>query len=263
MPELTPLFDSLSHPTLTGRWPGRTVDASFARLNTELAANGFVGACAVGLAGVERYEHQAFAVACAAYPSLVPVAGYGFHDGDVDQELAYLRRLGYVGIKIHPRYSGVELGDPRLSETVTAAARHQLVTFLCTYHHTGLPDYPRSDVFVDTVDILRSAPDSRVVLLHGGDVQLMRYAELVRHNDNLLLDVSFTMLKYAGSSLDADLRFLFGHLDQRVCVGVDHPEFSHAQMRARFEELAAGLPETKRRNVGSASLLRFLGIADS
>ena len=62
-----------------------------------------------------------------------------------------------------------------------------------------------------------------MVLLHGGDVQLLRYAELVRFNANLILDLSLTIMKYAGSSLDADLSFLFREFDRRICIGSDHP----------------------------------------
>jgi hypothetical protein len=52
---MIPIFDSLSHPTLTGRWISGDVDATFPTLDSELRAAGFCAACAVGLAGIQGY----------------------------------------------------------------------------------------------------------------------------------------------------------------------------------------------------------------
>src|SRR6185503_12404899 len=107
---------------------------------------------------------------------------------------------------------------------------------------------------------LRRSPGSKVVLVHGGDVQALRYAELVHYNPNLLLDLSYTLLKYRGSSLDADMHYLFRALDRRTCIGVDHPEFTHRALRERFDELASGLPEEKANNIAHRNLESFLGV---
>ena len=71
-----PLFDTCAHPTLDGRWLDRNeYSCSFSELSEQLSQNGFVGSCAVGLAGLNGYSHQGFAEACDAYPNLVPIAG--------------------------------------------------------------------------------------------------------------------------------------------------------------------------------------------
>jgi predicted TIM-barrel fold metal-dependent hydrolase len=89
----------------------------------------------------------------------------------------------------------------------------------------------------------------------------MKYAELVRHNTNLLLDLSMTFMKYEGSSVDEDLTFLFSSFDRRICLGTDHPEWSHLQLRTRFEEVVAktGIPEEKQKNIAYENLERFIG----
>ena len=102
--------------------------------------------------------------------------------------------------------------------------------------------------------------DARIVLVHGGDVDVMRYAQLVRHASNALLDLSFTMVKYAGVPSHLDLKFLLKHLDRKICIGVDYPEFHHEQVRRRFEELTAGLGNTERENAGSVNLASLLGV---
>ncbi len=255
------LFDSLSHPTLTGTWFGRDLDASWPALVERMRQNGFSRACAVGLAGVEGYEHEAFIEACRPYPELVPIAG--IHPrGDLAAELSRVKELGFAGIKLHPRLSDFSMGDDCLAEALRAARDVDLPVFLCTYCHRPVEHAPLEDPLYGLARALRAVPDIRLVLLHGGDVELMRYMQLVRHSHNILIDLSFTMMKYAGSSLDLDLAYVLRGFNRRTCFGVDHPEYTHAEVRARFDALAAGLSDDERANVGSRNLARFLRLPD-
>jgi predicted TIM-barrel fold metal-dependent hydrolase len=255
------LFDSLSHPTLTGSWFGRDLDASWPALVKQMRENGFSRACAVGLAGIEGYEHEAFIDACKPYPELVPIAGVDPR-GDVDAELRRVQTLGFAGIKLHPRLSDFSLGDDCLIDAFRAAGAVDLPVFLCTYCHQPVEHAPLSDPLYGLARALRAVPDVRLVLLHGGDVELMRYMQLVRHSPNILIDLSFTMMKYAGSSLDLDLAYIMRGFNRRTCFGVDHPEYAHVEVRARFDALSAGMSDDERTNVGSRNLARFLRLPD-
>src|SRR5207237_4491279 len=140
------LFDSLSHPTLSGDWFGRGSDATFATLAGDLRSAGFRRACAVGLAGQEGYDHVAFAQRCGAYSELVPIAGVVPQGpGLIDRELDLVRDLGFRGIKLHPRLSNFRYDDPQLAGTFQAATRRNLAVFLCTYYHAPIERYPDAD----------------------------------------------------------------------------------------------------------------------
>jgi hypothetical protein len=71
----------------------------------------------------------------------------------------------------------------------------------------------------------------------------------------VLLDLSFTLCRYEGSSVDLDIRYLFQNFDQRICVGSDNPQFTLAQFRKRFDELSADLDPEKRMNAAHRNLL--------
>jgi predicted TIM-barrel fold metal-dependent hydrolase len=256
-----PIFDSLSHPTLTGRWITGDFDASFATLDRNLRDTGFCGACAVGLAGIAGYSHELFMRACRSYPALVPVAGLDPTGPEpLAAEIDRIADLGYRAVKLHPRLSRFDPTAEALGAIFRAASARGLVVFYCTYLHTSVDRYPEADPFYTLVGGLKCSPGARVVLMHGGDVQALRYAELVRFNPDLLLDLSFTVLKYRGSSLDADMSFLFREFDRRICIGVDHPELTHRALRARFDELAAGLAQDKAHNIAHRNLETFLGV---
>jgi predicted TIM-barrel fold metal-dependent hydrolase len=255
------LFDSLSHPTLTGDWFGRGVDTSFDTLVRDMREAAFTRACAVGLAGHEGYEHASFAARCRTFPQLVPIAGVAPKPAaEIDRELDTIRELGFRGIKLHPRISGFGYDDPHLAETFKSATRRGLPVFLCTYFHAPIELYPDHDPLYCVARALKSAPDTRLVLLHGGTVELMRWMQFARHTPGILFDISFTLMRYRGSSLDADLAWLFHEFYDRTCLGTDHPEFSHGDVRTRFQELAERAPPEAASKIGGLNLAQFLGV---
>jgi hypothetical protein len=87
--------------------------------------------------------------------------------------------------------------------------------------------------------------------------------EIVRANDNLILDFSFTIMRYRGSSrLDADMNYLFRTTDQLISIGSDFPEYTPAQMMQRFAELAVGVEPHRIDNITHRNLERlFAGYA--
>src|SRR5207248_3259907 len=146
---MIPIFDTLAHPTLTGSWLRSGKDASFEGLAASLDGAGYLGAAAVGIWGVEDYADEAFIRQCRGHPRLVPVAGFNpAHGGSIANEMQRLSALGYGAIKIHPRFTGLELSGPMLGRTLAAAAEHDLVVFYCTYQHCGIERYPSEDPFV-------------------------------------------------------------------------------------------------------------------
>lgn len=255
-----PLFDSLSHPTLSGTWIDGKTGTTFAAVHEQAEAHGFAAVCAVGLHGVGGYEHRAFAEACAPYPLLVPIAGLDPQTTSLSAELQTIAGLGFRGVKIHPRFSDYQPDAQSLGTVLREVHAAGLVTMYCTYAHGPIRQYPPQDPLYVLVQALQRAPDARVVLMHGGDMRLMEYAQLVRHNPQLLLDLSFTVLKYRGSSMDMDIAYLLAHLDERLCIGVDHPDFDHSRLRARFDAMTTELDVEKARNVGYRNLARMLGV---
>jgi hypothetical protein len=60
--------------------------------------------------------------------------------------------------------------------------------------------------------------------------------------ENYLLDLSMTMMRYKGSSIELDIKFLFENLDERICIGSDFPEYSIQKTKERFIELYPQTP---------------------
>jgi hypothetical protein len=102
------------------------------------------------------------------------------------------------------------------------------------------------------------------VLLHGTGTTMLDLYEIVRCNDHLLLDLSFTIMRYRGSArLDDDMHFLFKTTDRLVTVGSDWPEYTPAATLARFDELTQGIDAERVRNIACGNLERLFPPATS
>ncbi len=263
-----PLFDSLQHPLPKPEW----FDDRFAnrqRLDGILAERSDAGvrqSLAVGMGPqLGGYDERTYADwVRRSIPGAVPVAWCSPNDlqgCQLSTEMARLRKLGYAGIKLHPRLARFCYDDTRLPDLIRAAADHGLVTLLCTYSAGVRSDAHRMS-FDSLCGLLAGIDHSPLILLHGGLTRVLELSEILRSCENVLLDLSFTMLRYVGSSLDLDLRFLMQTFDQRLCVGSDHPQYSLDEFRTQFDSLAQGLALSKRQNVAFANLQKLFGGID-
>jgi len=255
------LFDSLGHATVDGTWLDSELDASFAKYSKELEKNDYQGGLVVGLSGKNSYSHSNFLELANKYENLYPVAGYNPLNESIEM-LAELKNNGFVGIKIHPRFSKIDLHleKEKLIECFKKCEELNLPIFLCTYFHCSAIDIQQTDPFFSFLEIYKKAPETKVVLVHGGVHDLMKYADLSRFNDGLIIDLSLTMMKYRGSSLDLDLNFLFRHFDRKICVGSDYPEYNLKEIKDRFEELSLSISNEKKNNISHKNIKEFLNI---
>ncbi|MEM9202762.1 MAG: amidohydrolase family protein [Actinomycetota bacterium] len=253
------LFDSLTHASADGAWlDNDRYDGGIARLVEELRRIAPSRACLVAIAGyqsnddIEQFTRQ--------HPDLfVPIAGFDPSkvDGpdEIERQLGALTQRGFAGIKMHPRLNHYDPLDVRSQQTIEAAGRHGLVVFLDTlFRQRDIVTRHPADV-IDT--LVNGHQGTRFVLLHGGGAHLLELFEMGRMHDHILIDVSFTLMRYAGSSIDQDIRFLCNQLDQRITVGSDMPEYTPAATLERITTLMDGLPIDKQENVLFRNLERL------
>ena len=95
----------------------------------------------------------------------------------------------------------------------------------------------------------------------GGGPSLLEMADVVRVNASLVLDLSVSLMRYAGSSLDQDIRWLMQRFDQRLVIGSAMPEFTPAAAFARAHMLAEGVAEDQWANISHRNLERLFANA--
>ena len=254
------LFDSLTHVTRDGSWIGeRSFDASLPRLLADMDQAGAYRALLVAIA--DYVDNDVIIESSRAHPTrFVPIAGLNPHTlattRRVEAVVKEIKAQGFAGIKLHPRLNGYDPMDAKMIAAVDAAGEQGLVVLLDTlFRRQGLATRHAPDV----IDHLAAAcPGTRILLLHGTGPTMMELYEIVRCNDNLMLDLSFTIMRYRGSSrLDDDMHFLFKTTDQLVTVGSDFPEYSPADMLARLATLTQGIDENRIENICWRNLERW------
>jgi len=271
---MIPLFDSLTHPMPDGSWLHPRYDGinTFATVLAEMAEAGVSRALAVALgSGTVGYHPDTYANLVKAasdgagtdvelYPvAYAPVGDEDFMK-DLPKHLDSFKAGGYIAVKIHPRISDVDLDAEPIRHVMQAAASVGLPVLLCCYFYGGGAKACKNSV-ASLQRLLPDVPNTSIVLLHAGVFRCLEVAELARHHANVLVDLSYTLCKYPGASLDLDLAYLFRHFDQRICVGSDHPEFSMLNLRERFEQFSDGLDVERKERIAYKNLLNFLGLS--
>jgi predicted TIM-barrel fold metal-dependent hydrolase len=256
------LFDSLTHVTRDGSWFGeKHCDASLPTLLADMDAAGAHRACLVAIAD---YVDNAFTLESSrAHPDrFVPIAGLNPRvlatTRRVEAVVKQLKVQGFAGIKLHPRLNEYDPLDAKCLAAIDAAGEQGLVVLLDTlFRRPGLSTRHAPDV----IDHLSAAcPGTRMVLLHGTGPTMMELYEIVRCVDNLLLDLSYTLMRYRGSSrLDADMHFLMKSTDRLLTVGSDFPEYTVQETVARLRELTQGIEPERVANFTHRNLDRWFG----
>lgn len=262
-----PIFDCLTHPMPNGEW----LDKKYKYKNTislllkQMKSENVEWALAVGLGTkVGGYIEQ-------NYPKFIsentdkifPIAYIDYQyvrDLDNVALFSYLKsliNLGYVGIKLHPRLGGFSFCEHQVVNIIKTAADLELTSLLCTYCWDNSVNSILNSPF-SLMGMLNQLNGAPVILLHGGGVLLMQYIEIARAFPNVLLDLSFTLSKYKGSSVDFDIKFAFSQFDKRICIGSDGPCFNATELRERFNYFSQGLSPDKLINIAYRNLFDFL-----
>lgn len=253
------LFDSLTHVTRDGTWCGeKRYDASLDRLIRDMDAAGAYRACLVAIA--DYVDNEIVIESARAYPQrFVPIAGLNPRTlptlRRIEARVAELATQGFAGIKLHPRMNGYDPLDPKCIAVFDAAAEHGMVVLLDTlFRQRGLATTNAPD----TIDYIGNAcPDTRILLLHAAGPAMLDLFEIVRANPNLMLDASFSIMRYAGSRVDDDLRYLFSTTDQLITIGSDFPEYPPALILERFRLLSQGIEAHRIENIMYRNLERL------
>ncbi len=260
-------FDSLVHVTPDGRWFQTAFDASEGRLLREMDAAGVERAVVVALAGL--IENAFVLDVCRRHPGrLVPGASFNPAGGQVAEVLSAargaLRDGPFAVLKLHPRLNRYDLLDGSVLALLDELAEWSapppvwLDSLL----------YPRGVTLrrspIESIRHLAERyPGLRFMLLHAGGASALAFFEALASLPNVMLDLSYSLIRYQRTSVALDHRFLAERFDRRTVFGSDFPEVSIGDAVSALETIVAGLPPEKADNVRSQTLSRFLNPRDA
>lgn len=260
------LFDSLAHPTISGKWKTFSknkikVDCSFKRLNETMKKNNIYRALAIGMEGYEGYNHKKFIQKCKMFKNLTPIAGIDPKKkiSSQSKEITKIKELGFKGVKIHPRLSNLDLRNKNFLNLLKLLSKNKLVAMICTFPQINLKNIITPNFFENLIIAISKAPGLKVILVHGGCTDLLKYAEFARiNNERILLDLSLTLTRYSESSIDIDIKYLFKNLDRIICIGSDYPEVDYKKLKNKISILSKNIHKKKLDNIYFKNLEKFI-----
>ena len=252
-------FDSLAHPTLDGLWIDGKKGLSFSEYDAILVQRpNLIGSVVCGLPGVGSFAYEPFFNACQNLTSnkyIFPVAPIESIK-NIKSQLNKIKEIGFKGIKIHSRLLNAEYSSDVLNETFAVANKLEMPIFLCTFCYSKNSNQTTIDLYKLIVNALKTTPKLNLILVHAGVHDLMLYYELARQAESVMLDLSYTLLKYESIYFDK-FRFLFSQFDRKLLIGTDSPEFNYDQLETEFNSLFDGIKIEKVNNICSGNMCKI------
>ena len=220
------VFDSLSHIKRDGSWYDTHHDASLNRLLKEFD-KGLTKTLLVGMPNDDI--NYLINVAKKYNDKFIPIAPVEFNSNssleELEKQISNYKNLGFKGIKIHPRFLHTNLTDNKIIESIKLAGKYDLISLLCTVHRP--PSKPLKRPIFDIIhEICYETQKSKTILLHGGYYDVLATSEIIRVYENILMDLSTTIIRFQDTHIMNDIKFLFQTFDRRICIGSDFPEHS-------------------------------------
>ncbi len=257
------IIDSLTHVTPDGRWFHTDHDASEARLLREMDAANVTRAVVVALA--DYIPNEFVLDVCRRHPQrLLPAmsfnpATYSTPNDAVHEFRARLHDVPFKVLKLHPRLNRYDPLDPRalaVLEEIAASERPPVIWIDTLFHFPGAA--LRKSVPETISELVGRYPTLNFILLHSAGPWALQVAAAIRSCQNAFMDISFTIQRYAGSSVELDLRWLLEHFDRRLVFGSDFPEVAPRTALEDFKRLAHDTGQEKQENILGRNLQQLL-----
>ena len=134
-------------------------------------------------------------------------------------------KLGFVGLKLHPRLQRFDLDDPATHRLIAATAELDVPVLIDAF--------PDGDWLMQGYEPLAFArlakanPKARIVIAHFGGHHCLDLMMLAKRLPNVWFDLSYSLLYYAGSPVVGNLLYCCRSMQyRRIFYGSDYPDRS-------------------------------------
>ena len=195
---------------------------------------------------------------CEKFNNLIPVA-FLRNSKNIKSEINNIVKLKYKFIKIHPRILRKSLSDVKFyTKVFNELKKTNLVIMWCTFD--GWEDQPSESNQINVIaGLIKIAKKNKILLMHGGGPNILKYYEKFRFINRVFLDLSYTLVHYYGTSVEKDIAFLAKKFDKRIVIGCDYPTINLKKYLSIVKNLSkkAKLNKIKKENIFHNNLYRI------
>jgi predicted TIM-barrel fold metal-dependent hydrolase len=204
-------------------------------------------------------DRKLFIKNCNKYNNIIPVT-YLKYTNNMKKEIYSIVSCKYKFVKIHPRFLNIKFNNRKFYVNVfRLISKTNLRILWCTFD--GWENSPNEINQLDFLaKLINLIPQNKIVLMHGGGPNLLKYYERFRFIENVYIDLSYTLIQYRNTTIEKDIIFLIKKFDKRLLFGSDYPVFDLKEYLQCFKEIIkkSKIKKDKLRNLERINLLKLL-----
>jgi predicted TIM-barrel fold metal-dependent hydrolase len=163
-------------------------------------------------------------------------------------------------IKVNPRILNISIENKNFYKKIFKKISNTNLTLLwCTFD--GYHNKPcKIDQLNFLSEIISHLKTNKIILMHGGGANILKYYERFRFCENVFLDLSYSFNHFYNSSLIKDFHFLMKNFDKRMTIGSDYPSIQYKKHHSNIINFFRKykISKIKKRNVLYQNLEKIL-----
>lgn len=203
---------------------------------------------------VNTYAAQINAIFENQSPRLISFGGIHPDCENIDQKMAYLRKSGFLGVKIHPDYQMTYIDDERYVRILECAKEYDLIVVT----HSGVDGAYRQTIRCTperAFRLIEKVPYAKLVLAHLGANEMPNEVLDRLCGKNIYFDTAY-VLRFVEKDLFQ--RIVQKHGADKILFGSDSP-WSDVQNDVKILK-SFGLDEKTERKIFCENAKKLLGI---
>lgn len=211
-----------THLHLDDKFDG-TAKGAAAELDRQLADSRMARAIVLQLE-VQPWSAEEVSEAISMYPRLKCFINVHPNKGDPEHLLRDgIERLGYIGLKLHPRLQGFEVDDERTVRLVQKAGEMNVPVLIDAFPDGTHLMHGFSPIKYAT--LAQRCPKTRIIWAHMGGHHVIDFMMLAKRLPNVYFDFSYSLLYYQNSSVPNDMVYAMRSMKfKRIFYGSDYPD---------------------------------------
>ena len=241
-----------AHLHLDDKFDG-TAKGAAAELNRQLEVAAVARAVILHLE-IQPWSAEEVSEAIAEYPRLRGFINVHPNKGTPKQFLREgVEKLGYIGLKLHPRLQEFEVNDARTVSLVQYAGEMNVPVLIDAF-----PDgthLMQGFSVVNYALLAKQCPKTRIIWAHMGGHHVIDFMMLAKRLPNVYFDISYSLLYYQNSSVPDNMVFAMRSMKfERIFYGSDYPD------RSISDTVNATLRYLRSQELDEQNLFKIMGL---
>ena len=241
-----------SHLHLDEKFDGTALGAS-GELNRQLSEAGITRAVVLHLEA-QPWSAEDVSEAISKYPRLCGFINIHPNTNNANKLLRYgIEKLGYIGLKLHPRLQEFELNDIRTIRLVQCAGEMNIPVLIDAF-----PDGTHLMQGFSPLNysmLAKQCPNTRIIWAHMGGHYVIDFMMLAKRLPNVFFDFSYSLIYFKQSSIPQNMVFSMRSMKfDRIFYGSDYPD------RTISETVHSSLSCLRNLGVDEPDLCKIMGL---